>query len=131
MLFALAQGAALAEPGFVLRSTTNDDLTAFLQGDQLPETAWLSRARQHEEAWFLGLRLNAGVDVSGLEKEFGKALVAAALEKLPLLEEDGLLTFVGDTVRLTRQGQLLSNEVFQQFLGLEAAIDLVTSEKVS
>lgn len=128
MLFALAQGAAPAQPGFVLRSTTSDDLTAFLQGDQLPETAWLSPARQHEEAWFLGLRLNAGVDVSGLEEEFGKALVAAALEKLPLLEEDGLVTFA-DKVRLTRHGQLLSNEVFQQFLGLEAATDLVTSEK--
>ncbi|HEX4756507.1 MAG TPA: radical SAM family heme chaperone HemW [Terracidiphilus sp.] len=131
MLYARAQGAVPAESGYVLRSTTSDDLTTFLQGSQPPEIAWLSGARQHEEAWFLGLRLNAGVDVSELEAEFGEPVVAAAIEKLPRLKENGLVTSVGNTVRLTRQGQLLSNEVFQEFLGLEAATDLVTSEKVS
>ncbi len=64
MLFALAQRRAPAKAGYVLRSTTSDDLTRFVQGSQPPETAWLSPASQHEEAWFLGLRLNAGVDVS-------------------------------------------------------------------
>ena len=131
MLCALPQRGAPANPGYVLRSTTSDDLTRFVQGSQPPETAWLSPASQHEEAWFLGLRLNAGVDVSELEGEFGKAVVAAALEKLPRLEENGLVTSVGNTVRLTRQGQLLSNEVFQEFLGLDKATDLVTQEKVS
>jgi coproporphyrinogen III oxidase-like Fe-S oxidoreductase len=32
----------------------------------------------------------------------------------------GLLTSDGKTVRLTAQGQLLSNDVFQEFLGLPA-----------
>jgi oxygen-independent coproporphyrinogen-3 oxidase len=129
MLFALAQRGAHADPGYVLRSTTSDDLTEFLQGPQPPETAWLSPASQHEEAWFLGLRLNVGVDVSEFEEEFGKAVVAAALEKLPRLEDAGLVASNGDNVRLTRQGQLLSNEVFQEFLGLVPVTHLVTSEK--
>src|SRR3974390_1191073 len=48
------------ESGFILRSTTPDDLNACIEGSRLPETAWLSPERQHEEAWFLGLRLNRG-----------------------------------------------------------------------
>jgi oxygen-independent coproporphyrinogen-3 oxidase len=85
------------------------------------ETAWLSPARQHEEAWFLGLRLNVGVDVAALEREFGRETVARAMETVGRLVENGLLTSDGKTVRLTAQGQLLSNDVFQEFLGLAAA----------
>jgi oxygen-independent coproporphyrinogen-3 oxidase len=118
-------------PGYVLRSTTTDDLKAYLAGSEPgpprtglgpwggepAETAWLSPARQHEEAWFLGLRLNAGVDVAALEREFGRETVAPALEAVARLTEDGLLISDGKTVRLTPQGQLLSNDVFQEFLG--------------
>ena len=65
--------SAAADPAsrFVLRSTTTSDLKEFLAGPTPAETAWLSPARQHEEAWFLGLRLNRGVDVAALECEFG------------------------------------------------------------
>ncbi|MDR3751078.1 MAG: radical SAM family heme chaperone HemW [Terracidiphilus sp.] len=107
------------EPGFVLRSTTTDDLRAFLEGAEPAETAWLSPARQHEEAWFLGLRLNAGVEVAALEREFGAETVAPALAVVERLAEDGLLVSDGKTVRLTAQGRLLSNDVFQEFLGLD------------
>jgi oxygen-independent coproporphyrinogen-3 oxidase len=106
------------EPGYVLRSTTTDDLKAFLSGTIQPEIAWLSALSQHEEAWFLGLRLNAGVDVSELEHEFGAKAVEAALRAVPRLEKGGLLTVTGDRVRLTPQGRLLSNDVFQEFLGI-------------
>ena len=36
------------------------------------------------------------------------------------LVEDGLLEADGRTIRLTAQGRLLSNDVFQEFLGLDA-----------
>ena len=104
---------------YVLRSTTTDDLAAFMQGRQAVETAWLSPARQHEEAWFLGLRLNAGVEIAALEQEFGADTVAPALQAVAQLAEDGLLTSDGHSVRLTTRGQLLSNEVFHHFLELE------------
>jgi oxygen-independent coproporphyrinogen-3 oxidase len=103
---------------YILRSTTTDDLAAYLKGLQPVETAWLSLASQHEEAWFLGLRLNAGVEVAALEREFGRQMVAPALEVASRLEGDGLLTFDGGRARLTARGRLLSNDVFQQFLGL-------------
>ena len=105
-----------SQPGYVLRFTTNDDLKAYLEGPQPPETAWLSPERQHEEAWFLGLRLNEGVSASALRQEFGNQPVARALEVVTQLTDRGLLNCDGDNVRLTAQGRLLSNDVFQEFL---------------
>jgi oxygen-independent coproporphyrinogen-3 oxidase len=108
----------VGEPGYVLRSTTTDDLKGYLAGSEIAETAWLSPERQHEEAWFLGLRLNDGVNVASLLREFGEKPVSCALDTVTRLAEDGLVTFDGETVRLTSQGRLLSNDVFQEFLGI-------------
>ena len=122
---------AAGSEGYVLRSTTTDDLQGYLKGPEpgsprtglrpwggeAAETSWLSPERQHEEAWFLGLRLNAGVDVAALEREFGVAMVARALEVVERLKEDGLVDLDGGTVRLTERGRMLSNDVFQEFLG--------------
>jgi len=118
----------------VLRSTTTDDLQAYLSGaepgsprtglrpwgGEPAETEWFSAARQHEEAWFLGLRLNAGVDAAALQREFGPAMGSRAMEAVGRLAEDGLVIFDGERVRLTARGRLLSNDVFQEFLGLDA-----------
>jgi oxygen-independent coproporphyrinogen-3 oxidase len=112
--------ADLVRTGRVLRSTTTDDLKAYLAGAEPVETAWLSPARQHEEAWFLGLRVNAGVEVAAVEREFGPAMVVPALKVVARFVESGLLVFDGKKVRLTPRGRLLSNDVFQEFLGLDA-----------
>ena len=109
-----------SESGYVLRSTTTSDLKEYLAGPEPAETAWLSPARQHEEAWFLGLRLNQGVEVAALVREFGSETVTRALDVVERLVEDGLLESDGKTVRLTEHGQMLSNDVFQEFLGLDA-----------
>jgi putative oxygen-independent coproporphyrinogen III oxidase len=106
--------------GFVLRATTTEDLKEYLAGSRPAELTWLSPERQHEEAWFLGLRMNTGVDVAALEQEFGRAMMEPAMETVAQLVKDGLLTFDGERVRLTARGRLLSNEVFQEFLDLEA-----------
>ena len=103
----------------VLRSTVTDNLEAYLAGAKPVETTWLAAAQQHEEAWFLGLRLNTGVEVAAVEREFGVAMVAPALKVVARLVEAGLLVSGGKTVRLTPRGQLFSNDVFQEFLGLE------------
>ena len=116
----LSSAFTTSSEGYALRSTTCDDLGRFLEGPVAVETAWLSPARQHEEAWFLGLRLNAGVDVAAVEREFGKEMAAPAMEVVGRLAEDGLLTSDGKTVRLTERGRLISNDVFQEFLGLRA-----------
>jgi len=114
------RAADQSESGYVLRSTTTSDLEKFLAGPEPVETTWLSPARQHEEAWFLGLRLNSGVDVAAVEREFGREQASQAMQVVARLATDGLLDSDGKTVRLTARGQLLSNHVFQEFLGLDA-----------
>jgi oxygen-independent coproporphyrinogen-3 oxidase len=95
-------------------------MKAFLAGGEPAETTWLIPEQQHEEAWFLGLRLNEGVEVAAVEREFGLAMAAPALKVVRRLAEDGLVNFDPQRVRLTARGRLLSNEVFQEFLGLAA-----------
>ena len=122
-----AEPAATAGPRHVLRSTTASDLKAFLDGLEPAETAWLSPERQHEEAWFLGLRLNAGVKPSALRREFGREPVERAFKVVASLTEEGLVTSDGRTVRLTAQGRLLSNDVFEQFLETVAEESLLAA----
>jgi len=111
-----------AEPDrlYLLRTTTTDDLQKYLAGAEPAEVTRLSLEQQHEEAWFLGLRLNTGVHIPSIEHEFGVAMVAPALQVIERLAGTGLLTFDGETARLTAQGRLLSNDVFEEFLELVA-----------
>jgi oxygen-independent coproporphyrinogen III oxidase len=107
-----------AEPRPLLRAKTPDDLAAYLAGPQPLEATWLSLEQQQEEAWFLGLRLNAGVDLAALEDEFGRETVEPARAIVDRLVEDDLLAFDGKRVRLTARGRMISNEVFQELIGL-------------
>jgi oxygen-independent coproporphyrinogen III oxidase len=117
-LFAAKDGERGPE---LFRATTTADLKAYLENTEAHEIERLDPVRQHEEAWFLGLRLNAGVDVAELAAEFGAALVAPAIETASRLVDDGLLERAGSRIRLTARGRILSNEVFQNFLDLEGS----------
>ena len=120
MLYALAAESDATAP-YILRSSVTDDLNAFLSCPSPVETAWLSPARQFEEAWFLGLRMNAGVKLAALRREFGREAVAQAMPTIARLIDEDLLTSDEKTIRLTARGRLLSNDVFEQFLGLDSA----------
>jgi oxygen-independent coproporphyrinogen III oxidase len=100
----------------ILRTTTTHDLHEYLAGPPITESTWLSPEQQLEEAWFLGLRLNAGVDVLALQQEFGRAMVAPAFETAHRLAQDGLMTADGGWMHLTARGRLIANDVFAQFL---------------
>jgi len=106
-----------------LRTTTTDDLTEYLNGQRSLETAWLGPVQQLEEAWFLGLRRNAGVKATSLSAEFGAEAVKPSMEIAYRLAEDGLLAIENETVRLTERGRLISNDVFGEFLGLASTRD--------
>ena len=113
------------QDGSVLRNTTTDDLTAYLDGTEaVGETAWLGLTQQLEEAWFLGLRCNAGVRIDHLREEFGATAIQAGLDVARRLANDGLLTIEGGIVRLTNRGRLISNDVFAEFLGLGSSMEL-------
>ena len=111
------------ESGYALRFKTTDDLKAYLEDAESPETAWLSPERRYEEAWFLGLRLNAGVNTTALKKEFGAERVDLALAVADRLVKDGLLAKKRNRISLTARGRLLSNDVFQEFLGLDTKVE--------
>jgi oxygen-independent coproporphyrinogen-3 oxidase len=69
-----------------------------------------------EEAFFLGLRLNAGVDLKKVAEEFGDLTVLRLTETISGCIDLGLLERKGDVIRLTGRGRLLSNEVFERFI---------------
>ncbi len=68
------------------------------------------------EALFLGMRLMRGVDARAYRESFGVDLRDEHGEELDRFFKAGLLEFDGDLIRLTRDGALLSNEVFAAFV---------------
>ena len=112
----LDASSMLRAAGDVVRFTTNENLHAYLEGSQELDLNRLGVDQQHEEAWFLGLRLNAGVEVAALEEEFGSDRVGTAAATATRLAADGLLEMVDGRVRLTPRGRMISNDVFQEFL---------------
>jgi oxygen-independent coproporphyrinogen-3 oxidase len=104
--------------GRAVRFQTGDDLQQFLGGSSWTDARNLSPAEELEEAWFLGLRLNDGVDLKQMCAEFGLEQVSLFKPVLDELEEWELITCERDRVQLTTRGRLMSNEVFERFLGV-------------
>ena len=69
-----------------------------------------------EESFFLGLRLNRGVCLDDIHDKFGSSALDACRPIIAELVKAGLLEHLGNRVRLTPRGRLLSNEVFARFL---------------
>ena len=103
-----------------VRFATSDVLEQYVAGAPLQPTV-VSRSSALEESFFLGLRLTGGVNLSELSADFGKKVVDAFRDAIAELVRDGLMQRDGDFIRLTAQGRLLSNEVFERFLSPEEA----------
>ena len=114
----------------LLRIKSTEDLNAYLTHAEPAEIEGISVAKQFEEAWFLGLRLNRGVQLSLLCRAFGTEWVSSALETVARLSAAGLLVNDGENVTLTARGRMLSNEVFQEFLS-EPATRLAVASSAS
>jgi oxygen-independent coproporphyrinogen III oxidase len=76
-----------------------------------------------EESFFLGLRLNRGVALDDIKDKFGSNALDVYRPIIAELFEGGLLEHLGNCVRLTPRGRLLSNEVFVHFLRDETVHD--------
>ena len=105
--------------GSAMRFCTTDVLAEYLRGDQIQEVRELGASEELEEAWFLGLRLRAGVTWQDLASEFGSDRVEKFLPVVGELCRLALLTDQEGAVRLTRRGLLFSNDVFARFLEVE------------
>jgi oxygen-independent coproporphyrinogen-3 oxidase len=101
-----------------VRFSYPDSLEEFLAGAPQKRTP-ISWSDAREEAFFLGLRLNRGLDLRAIALRFG--LSAELEDTIAQLCVDGLLEREGTIVHLTGRGRLLSNEVFQRFLAADPA----------
>jgi oxygen-independent coproporphyrinogen III oxidase len=98
-----------------VRFATADVLEKYAAGSTVQRTD-VSPSAGLEERFFLGLRLNRGVDLSEVAAEFGHAAVDNLSTTISALIGDGLLHRQDNRISLTSRGRLLSNEVFQSFL---------------
>jgi oxygen-independent coproporphyrinogen-3 oxidase len=103
-----------------IRFSAPDALEGYVAGDLLEPTQ-ISLEQALEESFFLGLRLNAGVNLKTLTQVFGAEALASHEFLIEEMVRDGLLISECDTVRLTGRGRILSNEVFERFVGVQAA----------
>jgi oxygen-independent coproporphyrinogen-3 oxidase len=105
-----------AVPGVeAVRFAAADALEKYVAGSPLQKTD-ISRTAAFEENFFLGLRLNRGVDLRVIAAKFGVQALEDVRPTIAQLVADQLILQDGGCIRLTPRGRLLSNEVFQQFL---------------
>ncbi|MGC2209563.1 MAG: radical SAM family heme chaperone HemW [Candidatus Korobacteraceae bacterium] len=106
---------APSEPHRAVRLATPDSLEELLRGARSERTV-VSERQAIEETYFLGLRMNCGVELLAIKEEFGIAAVDDYREAITDMVGRGLLEIEDGWLRLTAQGRLLSNEVFAAFL---------------
>ena len=118
-----------------MRFAAPDSLDAYM--NHAPYTlSPVSPGAAIEEEFFLGLRLNRGIDLEKMNivaghgssrttNVNGQGVSAAEMERFEFAIDDclqdGLLERQGSILRLTARGRLLSNEVFARFLQGSAA----------
>jgi len=100
-----------------VRLATTDSFDEFFAAAQT-EAFPVSTGQALEESFFLGLRLNRGIDLCELRKHFGAA-VETYDPAIAELVDAGMLSRSGDLLQLTPRGRLLSNEVFAMFVGAD------------
>jgi oxygen-independent coproporphyrinogen-3 oxidase len=107
---------ASATPGIDgVRFAPPDLLEKYVNGAGL-ERIVVTRSAALEESFFLGLRLNRGVNLNELFAKFGEPSIKKAKSAIAELIADGLMAQHGSCVSLTSRGRLLSNEVFERFI---------------
>ena len=116
--FGLDAHSMLPTPEGAVRFATTDDFEKFYAGPGYSLTK-VSAVQTVVEEFFLGLRLNQGIDLEDLQER--STVPAAHLENIAVLIAQGLLETAGTFVRLTPRGRLLSNDVFAMFLAPESA----------
>jgi putative oxygen-independent coproporphyrinogen III oxidase len=114
-------GSAALPPAHAAGSAALPDLSD--GAPHLPQSAdvgldrtIVSESQAIEETYFLGLRMNRGVELLAIKEEFGIAAVDDYREPIAEMVSRDLLALEDGWLRLTAQGRLLSNEVFAAFL---------------
>src|SRR6185437_10846099 len=93
-----------ASPVTSRRFATADSLEQYISGAPLRVTR-VSHEEALQEAFFLGLRLNRGVNLKQMAEEFGDDSLSAHLPAIQELTELNLLQRNGEIIRLTARGR--------------------------
>jgi oxygen-independent coproporphyrinogen III oxidase len=80
------------------------------------ERTLLSEADARAESVYLGMRMMSGLNLADYRTRFGSDLREVYGAELTRFGAAGLIEFEGELLRLTRNGALLSNEVFAAFV---------------
>lgn len=103
-----------------VRFSFPDSLEAYVAGGALTSIK-ISSSTALEETFFLGLRLTSGLNLPEVAAEFGEDSVSGVSESIAEFVRTGLMERLGDVIRLTPRGRLLSNEVFERFISVESS----------
>jgi oxygen-independent coproporphyrinogen III oxidase len=107
------------DPGIeAVRFSTAESLDQYIAGAPLNRSV-VTHQDALEETFFLGLRLNAGVDLDEVAQRYGPIVISSLAPLIVELETAELIKRDHTQLRLTARGRLLSNEVFQKFLSIE------------
>ncbi len=100
-----------------VRFSTPDSLEDYVAGGLLKANSITWQAAL-EETFFLGLRLNDGVDLDELERKFGIGPVSQMLNVIDECVGERLINRQETRINLSSRGRLLSNEVFERFISV-------------
>jgi oxygen-independent coproporphyrinogen-3 oxidase len=100
-----------------VRFSAPDSLEQYIAGTP-PSRTVVSKTAALEETFFLGLRLNRGVELQKIAEKFGMDALATLSDTIADCVATELLERQGDIIRLTPRGRLLSNEVFEKFISV-------------
>jgi oxygen-independent coproporphyrinogen III oxidase len=111
------------DPLVATRFSTPSDLEEYLNWGREAGSELISPISALEEEFFLGLRLNRGIDLKDVLSRF-KAEDFDVDYKIHDLLEAGLVELYRGILKLTPKGRLLSNEVFERFISIGTEDDL-------
>jgi oxygen-independent coproporphyrinogen-3 oxidase len=114
--FGLDAHSMLLRPNGAVRFANPDELSQYdpEAGPLLPIDVFSREV--FEETIFLGLRMNEGIDISQLRRNFPSEFVVPTEEAARELIRDGLMIEHDHRWQLTLHGRLISNDVFTNLL---------------
>ena len=112
----LGAGPGTRSIASAIRFSTPDSLDGYMNRGALAPTV-VSENEALEESFFLGLRLNRGLNLEEVRTRFAAEPLHGYEFAIEDCLADGLLERQGSIIRLTARGRLLSNEVFARFIG--------------
>jgi oxygen-independent coproporphyrinogen-3 oxidase len=117
-LQALRSGSSAAEAALHGAASGTTEVVPFAGFSEwgIAELTEVGEREAVEERYFLGLRMNCGVELLAIKEQFGLTAVDGYREVIAGFVSDGLLEIEEGWLRLTARGRLMSNVVFAGFL---------------